>query len=52
MSILKGIQAAAVDGKCDLGTLLRKCKLLAARLNMGAERHGEVTRAYLQNTRS
>ena len=33
MSILKDIQAAAVDGKGDLGTLLRKCKLLAARLD-------------------
>jgi hypothetical protein len=33
MSILKEIQATAVDGKSDLGVLLRKCKLLAARLD-------------------
>lgn len=32
MSILEEIQAAAVDGTSDLGSLLRKCKLLAARL--------------------
>jgi hypothetical protein len=32
MSILEEIQAAAVDGTSDLGTLLRKCKVLAARL--------------------
>lgn len=33
MSILKEIQTAAVDGKSDLGMLLRKCKVLAARLD-------------------
>lgn len=32
MTLLEDIQNAAVDGKSDLGTLLRKCKLLAARL--------------------
>ena len=32
MSLLEDIQNAAVDSKSDLGTLLRKCKLLAARL--------------------
>jgi hypothetical protein len=32
MSILEEIQAAAVDGTSNLGTLLRKCKLLAAHL--------------------
>lgn len=32
MSLLEDIQAAAVDSKSDLGTLLRMCKLLAARL--------------------
>lgn len=32
MSLLVEIQNAAVDSKSDLGTLLRKCKLLAARL--------------------
>ncbi len=32
MSILNEIQAAAVDGESDLGALLRKCKVLAARL--------------------
>jgi AbiTii-like protein len=33
MSILREIQDAAVDSKSDLGTLLRKCKVLAARLD-------------------
>ncbi len=33
MSLLEDIQKAAVDGKSDLGELLRKCKLLAARLD-------------------
>src|SRR3972149_416226 len=32
MSLLEEIQTAAVDANSDLGTLLRKCKLLAARL--------------------
>ena len=32
MSLLEDIQAAAVDAKSDLGTLLRKCKVLAAHL--------------------
>jgi len=32
MTLIEEIQAEAVDGKSDLGTLLRKCKLLAARL--------------------
>jgi hypothetical protein len=32
MSILEEIQAAAVDGTHNLGTLLRKCKVLAAHL--------------------
>lgn len=32
MSLLEEIQQAAVDGNQDLGTVLRKCKLLAARL--------------------
>jgi hypothetical protein len=32
MSLLEEIQAAAVDGNSDLGTILRKCKLLASRL--------------------
>jgi hypothetical protein len=32
MTILEEIQSAAVDGQSDLGTLLRKCKVLAARL--------------------
>ena len=32
MTLLEDIQNAAVDGSSDLGTLLRKCKLLAARL--------------------
>lgn len=32
MSLLKDIQNAAVDASSDLGTLLRKCKLLAAHL--------------------
>ncbi len=32
MTLLEDIQQAAVDAKSDLGTLLRKCKLLAARL--------------------
>ncbi len=32
MTILEDIQNAAVDGKSDLATLLRKCKLLAVRL--------------------
>lgn len=33
MSILEEIETAAVDGQSDLGTLLRKCKVLAARLD-------------------
>lgn len=33
MLLLEDIQAAAVDAKSDLSTLLRKCKLLAARLD-------------------
>ena len=32
MSLLEDIQAAAVDASCDLGTSLRKCKLLVVRL--------------------
>src|SRR3990172_1094145 len=32
MSLLEEIQTAAVDANSDLGTLLRKCKVLAARL--------------------
>jgi hypothetical protein len=32
MSLLEEIQRAAVDANSDLGTLLRKCKVLAARL--------------------
>ncbi|MCB9774859.1 MAG: hypothetical protein H6750_11115 [Nitrospiraceae bacterium] len=32
MSLLEDIQTAAVDERSDLGTILRKCKLLAARL--------------------
>jgi AbiTii-like protein len=32
MSLLEEIQASAVDGNNDLGTVLRKCKLLASRL--------------------
>jgi hypothetical protein len=32
MTLLEEIQNAAVDATSDLGTLLRKCKLLAARL--------------------
>lgn len=32
MSLLDDIQMAAVDANSDLGTLLRKCKVLAARL--------------------
>ena len=32
MTLLEDIQSSAVDGKSELGTLLRKCKLLAARL--------------------
>ena len=32
MTLLEDIQAAAVDASSDVGTLLRKCKLLAARL--------------------
>jgi len=32
MSLLEEIQNAAVDSKGDLGTLLRKCKILGARL--------------------
>ena len=33
MNLLEDIQHAAVDASSDLGTLLRKCKLLAAHLN-------------------
>lgn len=32
MSLIEEIQQEAVDSKCDLGALLRKCKVLAARL--------------------
>lgn len=32
MTLLEDIQGSAVDGNSDLATLLRKCKLLAARL--------------------
>lgn len=32
MTLLEDIQNAAVDGSTDLGTLLRKCKVLAARI--------------------
>jgi len=32
VGLLEEIQNAAVDAQSDLGTLLRKCKLLAARL--------------------
>src|SRR5713101_3731477 len=32
MSILEDIQSAAIDSHSDLGTILRKCKVLAARL--------------------
>ena len=32
MTLLEEIQSAAVDQNSDLGTILRKCKLLAARL--------------------
>lgn len=32
MTLLEDIQASAVDGSSDLATVLRKCKLLAARL--------------------
>jgi hypothetical protein len=32
MSVLEGIQQAAVDSSVDLATLLRKCKLMSARL--------------------
>ncbi len=32
MTLLEDIQNSAVDAKSDLGTLLRRCKLLAARL--------------------
>lgn len=32
MTLIEEIQNAAVDSKCDLGTLLRKCKVLASRL--------------------
>ena len=32
MTLLEDIQSSAVDAKSDLATLLRKCKLLAARL--------------------
>ena len=33
MSLLVEIQSAAIDPKSDLGTILRKCKVLAARLD-------------------
>ena len=33
LSLLEEIQTSAVDADCDLGTILRKCKLLAARLD-------------------
>jgi hypothetical protein len=32
MTLLEDIQSSAIDGKSDLATILRKCKLLAARL--------------------
>lgn len=32
MNLLDEIQTAIVDASSDLGTVLRKCKLLAARL--------------------
>jgi hypothetical protein len=32
VSLIEEIQQEAVDSKCDLGALLRKCKVLAARL--------------------
>ena len=32
MTLIEEIQREAVDSKSDLGMLLRKCKLLAARL--------------------
>jgi hypothetical protein len=32
MSLLREIQDAAIDGSTDLETLLRKCRVLAARL--------------------
>lgn len=32
MTLLEDIQQSAVDSKSNLGELLRKCKLLAARL--------------------
>ena len=32
MSLLREIQAAAIDGTSDLETLLRKCRVLASRL--------------------
>lgn len=34
VALLEDIQNSAVDGNSDLGTLLRKCKLLAARLGI------------------
>ena len=33
MSLLEEIQKEAIDASSDLGSLLRKCKVLAARLN-------------------
>ncbi len=33
MTLLEEIQNAAIDSKSDVGTLLRQCKVLAARLN-------------------
>lgn len=36
MTLLEDIQSAAVDQNSDLGTILRKCKLLAARLDSKA----------------
>jgi len=36
MSLLEEIQREAVDSNSDLGALLRKCKLLAARLGSQA----------------
>src|SRR5262245_59389291 len=32
MSLLRDIQSSAIDGSSDLETLLRRCRLLAARL--------------------
>jgi hypothetical protein len=34
MSLLRDIRSAAIDGESDLETLLRKCRVLAARLKL------------------